>query len=831
MTGRHPATGRRTAAAPLAAAVAALCLAGGPASARAQPTEERAAPDSPAGIEYAAPLERARELAAPPAARSRGDARAVVGAPAFGIGVEPQGGSTGGPAAGPSSGSSAGAPADRQAGADGPGRSSRASADAAAASPDGGDDGSSAQPLAVAAAVLLAGILLGLLIARLPARRVAPALAVALAAGCGTAPAWHGLYPLSTWGPIALVLATALVALVVARRMPLPSRAGLIALGGVALLWIWAALSTRWAESVDQALVDSGRWLLYAVLLALLLAVVREGRTSRLVVWAAAAAVVAFGAYLCVRLSLPGSAELFLGGRLSYPLGYVNGQAGYLMLAVWPALAVAETARRPLVGGAALAVAVTLSGLILLSQARAVTLAALAAAVLLLAVVPGRGRRLACLLTLGLGVAIAAGPLLDVYGATSPGDRRIDEAALRAAVLSLCGAALIAGAVWGSLCALVTRAPQPTRDRLRAATGPVVAIACLALALGLVVATGNPVEQARAGVREFKRLDVDSARESQSRFASGGGNRYDYWRIAADQFREHPLIGVGAGNYDRTYFAERRTDEDVRQPHSLPLQSLAELGAIGLVGVALLVAGAALGLARRARLAAGDRSERLLAVAAGGTFAAWLVHTSVDWLHLIPGVTGIALCSLAALVAGRPAADGHWAAEGPGGRSPAAPDGRGERRGVPGGRVAFAVACVATATLGSALIAGPLLADRHRADGQRLLADDPVAALREADAALRLDDESLAAYRLRAAAQARLGDYAAARASLLAAADRKPHDFVTWALLGDLARRRGAGGQARAAYVRAARLNPRDRGLAALARAAGGGQRRVTTAN
>ena len=39
-----------------------------------------------------------------------------------------------------------------------------------------------------------------------------------------------------------------------------------------------------------------------------------------------------------------------------------------------------------------------------------------------------------------------------------------------------------------------------------------------------------------------------------------------------------------------------------------------------------------------------------LSVAAGGAFVAWLAHTSVDWLHNIPGVTGVALCAAAALV-------------------------------------------------------------------------------------------------------------------------------------------------------------------------------------
>ena len=69
-----------------------------------------------------------------------------------------------------------------------------------------------------------------------------------------------------------------------------------------------------------------------------------------------------------------------------------------------------------------------------------------------------------------------------------------------------------------------------------------------------------------------------------------------------------------------------------------------------------------------------------------------------------------------------------------------------------------------------------------------------------------------------AAAYARLDDYDRARATLLEATRREPHDFVTWGLLGDLAVRRGDLGQARRAYARAADLNPRNLALQQLAK-------------
>lgn len=73
-------------------------------------------------------------------------------------------------------------------------------------------------------------------------------------------------------------------------------------------------------------------------------------------------------------------------------------------------------------------------------------------------------------------------------------------------------------------------------------------------------------------------------------------------------------------------------------------------------------------------------------------------------------------------------------------------------------------------------------------------------------------------YYLRASVFARMNDYPNARGTLLEATRKDPGDFVTWGLLGDLAVRRGNLDQAKSAYARASRLNPRDRALRAAAR-------------
>jgi Flp pilus assembly protein TadD len=95
---------------------------------------------------------------------------------------------------------------------------------------------------------------------------------------------------------------------------------------------------------------------------------------------------------------------------------------------------------------------------------------------------------------------------------------------------------------------------------------------------------------------------------------------------------------------------------------------------------------------------------------------------------------------------------------------------------------------------------------------------DPATALREADRALRIDPELIGAYYAKAAALARFDESDASKAALREAARREPRNFVTWALLGDLAVRTGNFGEARRFYRRALALNPRDPSLVVLAR-------------
>jgi hypothetical protein len=300
--------------------------------------------------------------------------------------------------------------------------------------------------------------------------------------------------------------------------------------------------------------------------------------------------------------------------------------------------------------------------------------------------------------------------------------------------------------------------------------------------------------------------DLGSTSATTDRLVSGAGARYDYWRVAVDAFADRPLLGVGAGNYDRPYYKDRTTTEDVHQPHSIELQALSELGIGGALLLGCFIAGLAIAAVRMRAAAAASPLSATLMVASVGVVTTWFVHTSVDWIHLMPGITGIALVMVAVMAMNRQPAEAVVRVPARSGRLAVRP-------------VALAGAALAGLALvvGAASLSRQGLADVFRNRADDALAARPAAAITEANRSLRLDAENPRTYYIKAAALARFNEADAARQTLLVAASKEPDNFVTWTLLGDLAVRRGRFDEAKRNYERAFALNREDASLKALA--------------
>ena len=236
-------------------------------------------------------------------------------------------------------------------------------------------------------------------------------------------------------------------------------------------------------------------------------------------------------------------------------------------------------------------------------------------------------------------------------------------------------------------------------------------------------------------------------------------NRLQWWGEALDVAADRPVGGSGAGTFALARRRFRESATPVTQPHSVPLQLLADLGAVGLaLGIAAVIGGTA-GVCRGLRLS--SRDEAAAAAALACLAFAYVIHAVVDYDLDFVAVTGPALVALGALLAlGRPRAT--------------------IRAGRPALAAVAAVGAAAVLAVGLPRLAQDQV-DRAFAaiDAGRL--DD---AIQAADRARLLDPLSLGPLQARAQAADVAGDPAAAVAWYEKATRLQPENPDTWYDLG-----------------------------------------------
>jgi O-antigen ligase len=147
----------------------------------------------------------------------------------------------------------------------------------------------------------------------------------------------------------------------------------------------------------------------------------------------------------------------------------------------------------------------------------------------------------------------------------------------------------------------------------------------------------------------------DVVARDASRLRSLKTNRLKYWDVALHGFADSPLRGTGTRGFATLWLEKRSITETATDAHSLYVETLVELGLVGVVLLAAFLGGAAVAAARVYR--SGQRGRTLATgwIAAGAVF---LVHAGVDWDWEMPAVTFIflALAGASLAAAERPAA-------------------------------------------------------------------------------------------------------------------------------------------------------------------------------
>ena len=611
----------------------------------------------------------------------------------------------------------------------------------------------------------------------------------------------------TTWMPAMLLLLAVLLVCLAALPRPRPARAALVAVLLLAGFGVWSLISIAWAGQEELAWDAGNRALLYALMLALCALWPIRGEAATFVLGALGLGIAAIA---LVELIKAGGAvngiQYFHEARFAEPVGYTNGNVALWMLGLLPCAILGGRRGVPApLRGLFLGSAVLLAGAALLGQSRGWLIVLPPVAVLAILVVPGRGRTIVSFAAIGLALLAALNPLLDIYSAwrafQPPGEAY--DAGFRALLLASIGLGMV-----GTLVAMIDVRVPISEGTARRVSGGVVALVVLAVVAGFVgyaVVERSPITAASDGWTEFKEGGSDPVGQSV-RLGSGFSTyRYDYWRVAWEEFEKRPILGAGADNFGRAYQVEGESTQTPRFPHSTPLAALSETGLIGtFLMFGAFVAGlvAALPALRRADLAGAAAGTGVL------LFGYWLLHSSLDWFWEFPGLAGPAIAGLGiAIGVARSQAE-----------EPATEH---SRRPLLSGAPAFVIAG-ACALLLAASVVPPWLAEREQRRGAELASTNPEAALKRFERAADLNPLSPVPDKAAGVVEIRSGNYAEAERALRSAFERDPDDSGLHLLLGVVASSAGKQDEALRLVTEARRMAPEDeitpRVLAALRR-------------
>ncbi len=357
----------------------------------------------------------------------------------------------------------------------------------------------------------------------------------------------------------------------------------------------------------------------------------------------AAAAIAAIATLVTLALADAPLSYLEEDGTLQYPLGYRNANAAFFLVALWPALALAGSPRvaKAIRVGAFVAATACIQ-IALLSQSRGSIIGAGAAIVVY---VLAARNRLAAVAWLLLAILPAAPTVFDsvaLFDAAKVSENlepAVDE-------MNSAGASGLARLALAAVVCLVALWIEPRIGISHKVGNRVLAAAVVVMAVGVVVAIGNPITWAGDRATEFFEGEPDLSESSSRLTLNAGSNRSEIWRVAVEASGDDPVFGLGGGGF-QFHFNRERDDPGqlARDAHSVELEMLSELGVVGLALFGIAMVGA-FGAAIRARKLGPAAAQLSCGALAAGAY--WLAHTSIDWFWPYPAVTAGALALLGA---------------------------------------------------------------------------------------------------------------------------------------------------------------------------------------
>jgi hypothetical protein len=255
--------------------------------------------------------------------------------------------------------------------------------------------------------------------------------------------------------------------------------------------------------------------------------------------------------------------------------------------------------------------------------------------------------RLRAAIALG-GVLVATVPLL-VWafaqdGLTTDGATmalRIDAGQGLGALILLLAVTLTAAGLAVGFMSDVHTPSSHTRARAgRVLIGAIAVVPAVAILL-LANAPGGIDGQVSKAWKQATDPATSGPSNSPERLTSASSNRARYWREAMKVHGEAPVLGSGAGAYGTLRLRYREDYRTARHAHGYVVQTLADLGWVGL-GLSLLAAIAwlvamvrVLGIRRRDRGLPWD-AERVGLATLAAVALLFGIHSTIDWTWFVP---------------------------------------------------------------------------------------------------------------------------------------------------------------------------------------------------
>jgi hypothetical protein len=639
---------------------------------------------------------------------------------------------------------------------------------------------------------------------------------------------------------MALTLGAGLVVAAAAILAPPGARTyGLWPAGLLLAFTALTALSIVWSVQPDLSWQNAGRLLAYSGVFGTGVALVRVAprRWPAVLGGLTLAAAIVCG-YAVLTKVFPGSlAPSDTYARLNEPYGYWNAvgltAAMGVICAMW--LGARRSGHALLRACAYPAMGLMLTTLVLAYSRGA--LAALAIGLLLwFCVVPRRLRGAAVLVVGGLGAGALVAWDFSRHALSSEGVALSERTTAGHQLGALAVAMLVLLAIVGIAIGFVTGRRAPSARARRQAGRALLALVALAV-IAFVGALAHSQRGLTGSVSHaFNALTNPNAKtppNTPGRLTAVASVRARYWKEALQVFKAHPALGAGAEGYATAHLRYETGTLEVHHAHGFIVQTLADLGLVGLLlALALLIAWMAAagrpthpfnrrwtstlsGTGWRAwpRIRSGERPgwlrlrereltrytpERIGMLSMLCLVVVFGAHSLIDWTWYVPGDACVALLC-AGWLAGRgplsaPTGERSLPGAGAGARPPSGDvahersAGSGPRPGS-GARPGYVRLAIAGAAIVLALLAAwsqwqPQRSEEARQEALALLAGDPVGATVAAERAVSRDPLSVEALFTLASTEQVAGQPALARATLERAVRLQPSNPQTWLALG-----------------------------------------------